>query len=267
MLNIFSLLSLLLGVACSKTSDSFIHEADGPFFVDTTVYNAIHSSKDKEKQILIIVPPTGGTNIIDKMYAKSLSSKGFKVVILNDFYLPKLEDYTPYKIHTIFYNSGLKAIKMIVDKYPEYEVNILGTSVGGLHTSVAVSQIDRIKKAFIIVAGAPIHQVIGRSSQKAMAELKEKRRAKNLFENNADYFQKVKNAMPYEPLSLELNKKAKLGMSISLRDRTVPTDLQLKLRDYWKPKKVIYLEHNHKRSVILTWLLKSKEVLNFFLEP
>jgi hypothetical protein len=76
---------------------------------------------------ILILPPTGGSNVIDRLYAKTLRSAGFDVYILkhwtgDDEYSLELE------IHQRLYEKAQKAIGKVLSDIETPFIGILGTS-------------------------------------------------------------------------------------------------------------------------------------------
>ena len=234
---------------------------DKNFQVDITQYESI--SKCQKQRSIIIMPPTGGTNLIDKSYAKIFAKNCFNAYIINSWTLKEF-DINDMKMHDYFYRTGLKSIQMLVDHIGEESINLLGTSVGALHTAIAVGKISQIKRAFTIVGGGDITKIVVQSSQKAMMKLKKERYKKYQFKNDQEYINKLSGFIPYKPLELNIQNK-KLGMVISINDPVVPNSLQVELADYWQPETLIKSKSGHKATVLKTWIFHSKKILNFFL--
>jgi hypothetical protein len=257
-LSLICFLSLLSfhSFSCSKINRSIIK---GDFRVGITEY-----LNKKSKSIVIIVPPTGGENFIDRSYAKELCNEGISASILSSW--TNSNEYSlEFEIHTRFYKRAQRAISTIIKEYENlYSISMLGTSVGGLHTAISCSRFKQILKCFTIVSGANIAEIIANTSQEVLVDGKKKRF--KIYNINSDeaYLSKVKKAIPFEPLKLSPPKSKKLGMVLSKADTVVPSKNQLQLRQLWSPKKYIELNQSHTSSVIYTWLFKSHEVVNFF---
>lgn len=217
------------------------------------------------KSYVLIVPPTGGTNYIDRSYAKNLSDKGHHVYVLSHWtgdneYNPELE------IHTRFYARSFKAIGVVLKQIPKNaSVGILGTSVGGLHAAIAASRYPEITKAFVITGGAHIPSIIANSDQKAMDDVWKKRKKIYKFKDKSEYIDALSKIIELEPLNrLTMDTPKKFGMVISHKDTTVPTLNQNKLKNLWKPEKVLYKDYDHFWTIVLTWMWDADFIVDFF---
>ncbi len=214
---------------------------------------------------VLVIPPTGGTNVIDKSYAKALAKKGFRVFILESW-----TDHDEYNIelsiHTRFYARAQRAIETVVKHIPEDQpIGILGTSVGGIHAAIAAGRIPRITRAMVITGGADIASVITDSDQLAMVDVKKKRMDRYKFRDRDAYLTELRKVIELEPLRLGPGYQGKkLGMVISREDTTVPGKNQELLLDLWKPEHVLELKNNHFWAIVRTWLFNSDFVVDFF---
>ncbi len=232
---------------------------DGDFSLNVLYY------KGKLPKHIIIVPPTGGTNMIDRSYAKNLADLGFHVHVMNHWSPPDPINYE-LGIHRKFYGNAERAIELVVKGIPEAEsVGILGTSVGGLHAAVATGLIPRIKTAMVITGGADIAGVIVYSDQKAMVDAYDKRREMYGFKNREEYYTALHKEIVLEPLRMKEALAGKnLALVISKEDTTVPGKFQLQLLDLWQPKDVLYLENDHFWTIVKTWFFHEDFVTGFF---
>lgn len=223
-----------------------------------------YSASGKAKESLLIMPPTGGENFLDKDYARKFSDAGFDVFILKDW-TGMDEESIDLDLHNRLYDRGQKAIALTLDHVQVKPVGLLGTSVGGLHAAVAAGMQDRLDSIFVIASGVSIAEIIVNSNQKDMKKLKEERKKKFGYKTDEDYLAALKKNFKFEPTQLGKSfRKKKLGMVVATNDETVPTTNQNKLRQFWKPSKVIEMSNNHFLTIIKSWWYKEDEVLQFF---
>lgn len=260
--SIFNFILLLIFSSCTyfKNGCDQMQKTliDDDFEVELLTYQA-----PKSKKHIIIIPPTGGTNFLDRSYARNFCSEGFNVSILSHW---SMNDEISYdlSIHQRFYSRAQRSIGMILnDLPPDEEVGILGTSVGGLHAAIAIGQFERIRSAFVITAGAPITGIIAHSDQEAMKKAWTKRQEMYGFKTKEEYITALKEAIKLAPRSMKESNK-RLGMVIATKDKTVPTRYQEELKEMWQPEKLITFDRNHFLGIVFTWAFKSKEIIDFF---
>lgn len=219
----------------------------------------------KAKKLVLIIPPTGGINFIDRSYAKEFCKKGISAVIIKNW---SKDDELSFdlEIHTRFYTRAQKAIEVAIKYYHDFELGILGTSVGGIHASIATARFKELKSSLIIVSGGGIASIIVNTTQEILVEAKKKRFLKYKYKNEEEYRLALRKVIPFEPLGMSFNKaEKKLGMVISTNDDVVPTKNQLALKELWNPIVVSSSGLGHKLTVVKTWLLNSSEVISFFM--
>jgi len=220
----------------------------------------------ESSKAVIIIPPTGGTNYIDRSYAKQLCKQGFDVYILNgwtndDEYDLELE------VHQRFYERGQRAIQIVLENINSSFIGILGTSVGAEHAAVAASNFSQIDSVFTIVGGAPISKIIAESSQEILATGRKERFSTYGFKSIDEYAAAIDKVFTLEPLKMNkvfLNKD--IGMVLSSNDKIVPTKHQEELKKFWKPRIEITLSTDHFYTVVKTWFCYSDTILRHFKE-
>lgn len=233
------------------------------FQVQTMVYKP---NKPRNKTV-IIIPPTGGVNYIDRSYAKQLQKKGAEVIIVTSWSGDQ-ENKTDLELHQRLHSRAMKAIGLVLQTIPtDQTISILGASLGGIYTSVAVELFDRIDKAFVIAAGVPIPEVIAVSTNSEMKELRNKRKKTMNFKTSKEYANAIHAVFNLDPLDLP-NKHGdkKLGMIVLLKDKSVPTTNQLKLKEHWKPSYYKELNKSHFWGIVKTWWSYSDEVTDFLIK-
>lgn len=255
--------SLAVFSSCSSvskrtTSAPLVDVADGNFKVDLTTCRA----KDPTSKSLIILPPTGGTNTIDKSYTKRFCKEGFDVYLLNDWSRTG-ETGVDLGFHQRAYTNSQRAIGLVLAKIQTPFVGLLGTSVGATYAAVAANTFDKIDAIFFIVGGVPIMEVVATSDHPSMLRFHEKRFAEFGFKNDDEYQAALSKLFKYEP-TIHPNLGKSVGVVLATEDPTVPTKTQRQLIEYFKPSKVITMSSGHVWSVVKTWLFHTDELVDFF---
>jgi dienelactone hydrolase len=213
---------------------------------------------------LLLIPPTGGTNFIDRGYAEKFCENGFDVYIL-DHWTGDNEYNLDLEIHQRFYARVQRGIGLILANVSSSFIGILGTSVGGIHTAVAMGLHDRLDAAFVIVGGAPLAEIIVNSDQDVLVEAKKKRYQVFHFSNDQEYIDSLDRAFALDPLKLPRRFVGKpLGMVISSNDLTVPTKNQRDLEKFWQPQITYVRSTSHTSTVVRTWLFDKDKIIDFF---
>lgn len=240
---------------CARKSEK-ISESD--FTVKFTTY------RTDSKLHVILMPPTGGMNFIDRSYARQFCHDGMSVYILESW-TGDDEYVIDYSIHNRLYARAQRAIQLVLDSIPNDEVvGILGTSVGGLFAAQAIGSKPRLQTGFSIVGGAHIAEIIVKSTQGAMQKAKEVRKEAFGIKSDEEYLRELDPHIRIDPYYMDGHKGKTLGVVYSPIDAVVPAKNQKLLTDIWKPEKVITIDHNHMWTIIATWLLHQKEISDFF---
>jgi dienelactone hydrolase len=268
--NIFVIASLILAFAGTSCASLFgargctVNEkslTDPNFSLEYSQY--INSSSTKKS--LIIMPPTGGVNFIDKRYANEFCSAGYHVYVIKSWTNPNKSSDIGLERHQRDHERAQASISKVIAEIQTPFIGLLGTSLGGMYAAVAANYQDKINAVFLIVAGAPVTEVIVKSDQDVMQELLKRRKEKFGYKTDDEYLQALERAFFLEPMKLGEKYKTKdIGMVIATQDEKVPTKNQKALADFFKPKKVITYESSHLWGIVKPWLFSSDEIIEFF---
>ena len=171
---------------------------DQAFSVDVTVCRAVGESSRKS---LIILPPTGGTNLIDRSYTKRFCNDGWDVYVLNDWTRVD-ETGNDLEFHQHAYTNSQRAMKLALERIKTPFIGVLGTSVGATYASVAANTFERIDAVFFIVGGVSIPRVIVTSDYPTMVTLHKSRYERFKFKNDSEYEKAIENVFHLEPTKL-----------------------------------------------------------------
>jgi hypothetical protein len=238
---------------------------DGEFKIQTYLYRP--TAKKNRGQNILIMPPTGKTNFIDRSYADSFCRAGFQVFIL-DGWTGDDERSVEIEIHSRLYSRAHAAIRLLLDRIAgQGETGIFGTSVGATHAAAAVSDFPEIRAAFVVTGAASIAKVIANSDQDVLQEVRKKRFEIYGFKTQQEYIEALDRTISLDPLKMSRGFAGKaLGMVIAKKDSTVPHENQQQLRDLWQPKEVIYFNAGHVWAIVKTWLFKQSQITEFFIK-
>lgn len=230
-----------------------------------TYRKVIQRGLSEFKGTIFIFPPTGGENIIDRLYARDLALLGYEVFILKKWSGYELEGYK-YELHNVFYGSAQRALEKVQKLASTKNMSILGTSVGALHASIAMTSNPNIKSGFLIVGGLPIPELIVHSKQQAMVDLKKKRYDFYGLRNDTQYVAELSLIFEFEPTKQKINflKGKKIAAIVSKNDDLVPYKNQKIATEFFKSDPIHVSELSHTKTVAQYGLLKRQFVLDFF---
>jgi pimeloyl-ACP methyl ester carboxylesterase len=219
------------------------------------------------QRTVVIFPPTGGANRIDRSYAKQVFERGENAIIVTGW-TGHDEERLDLEIHPVLHERALKAFQVVLSRIPpEQKVSVLGTSVGGLFAAIIASEFDRPERVLVIAGGAPIPQIVANSDEKTLSRVREQRFEKYGFKNRDEYANALAQKFSLDPLDLSQGfQSKKLGLIIMTEDTTVPTEYQLRLKDHWPNSSVLKVENDHFWGIVNTWWYHSDWVLDFLLK-
>jgi hypothetical protein len=263
-MKVFILFVAQLGILGSlQARDCFFekkHFQEENFFTLARFYPVEDSTRT-----IIILPPTGGTNILDRSYARQLCAHGFNVYILDKY--TGFDEYNlDLDIHRRYYGRTQRAIDSIVKDVPDHHtLSIMGTSVGAIHAAISAGRIERIRNALIITGGADVAGLIVDSDQEIMRVAREKRNKMFGFKTRDDYYNELKKHIELDPLNYETNfLRKKISMVIADKDTTVPHIYQRLLRKISQPAHILEMNDNHFWAIVKTWLFHQDFVVKSF---
>ncbi len=271
--SLFTIIALVLSIALSGAlsgcaslfSDRKCLASDQTYGSNEFVANVTsYRGESSSAKSLVLMPPTGGTNYIDRSYARQFCSAGYDVYVMNSWTADTGKS-TDLEIHQGFYSRMLIAVELVTSEIKSPFIGILGTSLGGLYSAVASSRLNRLNAVFTIVAGAPIMEVVVKSDQQAMRNLSLSRSRKYGYSNDEEYLSGLSKTFALEPMAQGIrHEKQDFGMVVAENDTTVPTAMQYRLRDFWKPRKVIILSSTHFWAIVKTWFFYDDDIISFF---
>jgi len=230
------------------------------------VQNRIYESRSSSDRTVILLPPTGGENILDQGYANHLCSAGFRVVLLQTWY-NQTETTLDMGMHDNGAVRSLSAIRHTLDYLKpsrSSQVGILGTSVGALTSSLALGFDPRLSSGVLIVGGVDMAEIIAASTETGAARLREARMKEFGFRNFSEYLAAMRKHVTIDPadfagFSGRKNVLAFLGM----RDITVPTSNQQALVRAFQAEADEYAG-DHTQTILNTFTWKRGKIAAFF---
>lgn len=250
---------------CVVSKHTFYSEKDKDFFIKSSLYSL---NNKKSNKTILLLPPTGGENILDVGYAYSLCKEGFNVFSLREWSKERgKKDYAlDLNVHQRYMTRTQKAIELSLKHINEKKIGVLGTSSGAINFSVALGSTNvssKVKAFFNIVGGAPLCDIIARAGESALSDVREKRFKVFRFKNESEYIDTICSKVTWTiPKTKPTN--TEFAMVLASQDTTVPYDLQEKLRSWWKPKEVKTQPHGHLFAIVKTFFTEKKRIIDFF---
>jgi fermentation-respiration switch protein FrsA (DUF1100 family) len=232
--------------------------------VKVKIYQPSSRNTNLKKSTIIITPPTGGSTFLEHNYSVNLASRGFKVIRVLKW--QGQDEYNlDLRVHKRLFEKAQAAIKTVIVENPSESFGILGTSVGGLHAAIALGRNPEIKVGVIIVAGAPLSEVIAFSDQSVMKDYREKRMKIHNLSTTEQYAKALEQTdLPKYPDYYEAYKNKQILFVLASEDEIVPTEQQEKLIRILSPEQKIEFESGHVWTILKNWFFHRDEITDFF---
>ncbi len=230
------------------------------------VHLRIYEARSKSDRTVILLPPTGGENILDRGYANHLCASGFNVALLQSW-----DHQTEVTLDPSMHDHGalrsLSAIRHTLDYLNPSRANqvgILGTSVGALSSSLALGFDHRLSTAVLIVGGTGFAEIVARSTETGAAKLREARMKALGMKKLEEYVGYIAEKVEIEPGDFsDFSGKKKVLAFVGTNDDTVPTRNQWDLVKRFDAESVGY-EGNHTETILNTFTWKRGRISDFF---
>ena len=216
---------------------------------------------------VVIVPPIYGDTSIDLWNGERFCQSGLQTALIQkwEFYEDSGFDFQVHDRGTL---RGVTAIRHVVEYLAESKpgpIGILGTSLGALISSIALSVEPRLTTGVLIVGGGSVAEILSKSQIKNALDLKKRRIQEYKIKSDDEYQERLVDAISLDTLDFAENAEAKkLWMFIATRDTIVPVDTQIKLWEAWKKPQRTEGYLNHVGMVVYTFAFWSYSIRDFF---
>ena len=230
---------------------------------DFRVSTIEYLTTENTDNLILYLPPTGGTTPLDTSTAKYFCENGISTLILNSWtgYVDKytIENFSEHQTELDAAKMALLALSNNV--YRNKKIAIFGLSKGAIGVTAFKNELkSNIKSMFLVLPGSPLHLTISRAGARILKELRDLRlKAFNI--DQLTYDKMIFDSLLYK--TEKPNKSIKLAMVISNKDKAVPTILQKNLVERWKPHTLWTTEVGHTRTIINTHLNLKDDALRF----
>ncbi len=236
---------------------------------DRKIKVMLYQGRDRKntQRAVILLPPTGGVNILDKGYANEICTSGITVALIAGW-----DHQNDVSLDIEMHNRGafraLAATRHVVEYLDQNNFNsigILGTSIGAITSSLVLGYEPRVSTAALIVGSARFADVIAETSEQGAAKLRNERMKHYGYQNLEDYRAAIRNVIRVEPNDFIDEARHKNSLLITGdADITVPTSYQMELVSDLKPQKHISLRGNHFQAIKSSFFWHRTEIVNFF---
>ena len=230
------------------------------------------SEKNPTNKSVLIMPPTGGENILDRKLAGVICDSGLNSVIFNYAQLPG--DVANLGTHDEATLRTLQSLNNFLSTRSEQFV-LVGSSLGSLYTSMALGlsrlphgnqfpAFQKIRGAVLVVCGGPLSEILATSQLKEVVAQRNARLQMFGYKNASEYQKALDGAIALDPLKLTVPElKSKVLMFSSSVDVAVPAHTQDELWQAWgQPERHMY-SVSHAETIVKVYLFQGAKIREF----
>tara|TARA_B100001248_G_scaffold241870_1_gene208920 strand:+ start:30845 stop:31879 length:1035 start_codon:yes stop_codon:yes gene_type:complete len=236
----------------------FIHGLQGKLKVDFYFPQGI---EDKKLPVIVIFPPIGGVNYVDRSYAKYFAAKGYIAVI------SQLEESID-GLNTIPETTGVFARSVIRNRilldylwsHPNVDkqrIGVFGNSLGGIRAALFYGIDTRVKSAAIVVGSGNMPGTIAYSNQEIVVRLRNRMMASHNIKTPEELEHRLREEYLIDPTNFSrMVNPRDFYMVIGKRDNKVPTFYQKELFKKFGMPYSYSLPLNHIYSIFVAFFGK-----------
>lgn len=252
-----------------KLEDVEIYGQDPITSAPRKIAVSLYKTIPPSRKFVLLLPPTGGTNILDRGYANELCQGGLNVALVhswdhqNDIGLD-IEGHNKAGLraltavrHTLEYLAGLQPSS----------IGFLGTSIGAITGVLAAGYESRLSATALIVGSARFADVIAETQEQGAQVLRQKRFQEFKYKNTEEYRQDLLSKIRIDPrFYVSALKKKPVLLVTSDKDITVPTAYQNELVEALEPQVHLALRGNHTQAILASYVFHRQALTGFFLK-
>ncbi len=216
---------------------------------------------------IMILPPTGGETVLDRLDSERLCEAGFRVALMEHW-----DGDTFSELDLDMHDRGalraLAAIRHVteyLDPTGTEKLGILGTSVGAIEAALALGDLPQIGVGALIVGGGGMPDIIAHSTVSSLAQLRDARMKELGYSTVDDYQQALAAHVHIDPLDFAgLTGKKALLMMIGTEDQMVPTRDQYALQKAWDDAPALTHDADHVHTIVYTSAFEFGKFIQFF---
>lgn len=232
-------------------------------------FHYYETTKDGEHPLLIILPPIGGVNTVDKSIASYMANRGVNVLIaltpedIADVNRP-VDDIDGFLIRTTVSARHLIDFATDRNKVDASRIGGFGASLGGIRLLTLIGVDERISASVIYVGAGNIPEILANSEQDIIKNYREYKMRELQVETREEYLDLMRANSTVEPLDNVHNFDAdNVYLKISNRDTSVPTANQWETQNAIGTQNYNETNRNHVQAIIAA-LFERGQIKKFF---
>jgi dienelactone hydrolase len=235
--------------------------------IDFEFYQPLHERKDLGS--VIIVPPIYGDTPLDRWSARRFCKSGLQTALIRqwEFYADPGLDWESHDRGTLRAVTAIRhVLEVLVSRKPG-PIGVLGTSLGAITASLALSIEPRLTTGVLIVGGAPVSEVLANSRITDAVKLKKYRMNLDHLSSDEEYQHRLSDFIHFDPVAYAEKAEPKnIWMFVAKADKIVPTANQWKLWEAWNNPKLTQARLGHIGMMIYSYTFWDCAIRDFFVE-
>lgn len=221
--------------------------------------------------VVIIVPPISGATPIDHSMAYGLCTARLASIIadINDNSQP--QEMPAWGHEDVINRSAVLSLRTVIDfaqAHPKFDANkigMMGTSLGGIDTSIMAGvEPERLKAIVISVGGGNLPYTMARSTNKRIRTLRDRRMAHLNMASVDEYEDVLHDILRYDPLDFASRARPeRILMFHATRDTMVPYKTQRLLYEALGRPMFDSVRMEHVTGIIYVAYSKLGKMINF----
>jgi len=246
----------------TKSFETVHPESKDPLTVNMKLYIPNRDRLGKEEVPgVILIPPIGGENLLDRKTAETICDNKMAAFILtNDFANIQAQaegQLLPPEDHQkTFYRIGaaVKGVMAMIndDANIDYgRMGIFGVSLGGILGSFIMATQPDISSGYFVVAGGDVPEILANSDQEEVSKIRRKRMKAEGFADKEEYEAFLREHIIFDPIDIAQTMIPEtLNMVVAERDSNVPTSNQHMLHEAFGKPEATFYQDGHVGTVI-----------------
>lgn len=226
----------------------------------------LYRGDSENRAAVLILPPTGGVNILDQGYANHLCYHGITAAVITGW-----EHQNETSLDPSMHRRGAIRSVAATRHVMEFLLNrgyrslgALGTSVGAITGALAFGLDDRIAATALIVGSSRFADVIAESDEQGAARLRQERQAAYGW-SPEEYRNALREAVGIEPGNFLGRKGGRKALVVTATaDTTVPTPYQRELAQKIGADVHLEIPGNHLEGIKRAFLWRRHDIVGFF---
>jgi hypothetical protein len=247
-----------------------------PFHVDIVGRDPVSGSSRHVKAVVyqpagasfstvLVVPPTGGENLIDRGYSKQLCAHGMRAAILESWGNDTTREMDLGTYDRAALRTLAAAEHLIEYLKPRGKIGILGTSLGAIQSAFILGYDERISTSVLVVGGENLPEIISASDDSSVAKVRNQQMEAGHYRSVEDFERALDGAIQIEPSTFEdFSGPKNVAFYVATEDTTVPTKNQYKLVHAFHGSDVTFTAANHFTTILRTYAEHAATVVKFF---